>query len=163
MKKIFIAISILFICVNTATCADIKNVATDFTLNDLVNQKFSLKDFNNKIILIDFWATWCGPCKQSLPWLNNLQKNYDKEKFVVIAITVDKDLNKVNKFVEETKIKDLLILHDKYGKIAKKYRLKSFPSSFLIGLSGKIIATYNGFNDKHKKDIELKIKKLLHL
>ena len=102
---------------------------------------FDLKELNGKVVLVDFWATWCGPCIREHP---NIEKNYEKyhEKgFEVVGISLDRDRARLEKFVEEKETK-WIILHDKGANAATvTYGVVGIPSMFLIDRDGKVIST----------------------
>ncbi len=123
--------------------------------------KVALDDFKGKVVYLDFWATWCGPCKLSLPWLNKLQDEVDSDKVAIVAVTIDKKFDKVKRFIRSRQLDSLTILSNPDGKVAESYNLPSFPTSFLIDQSGKIRKIYKGFREDDKQEIEQDIQALL--
>jgi len=124
------------------------------------NGMLSLDSYKGQVIYLDFWASWCVPCKKSFPWLNDLQKNYGKHDFKVIAVNLDKDRKLAERFLKHYPA-EFLVGYDPEGKIASQLNVQGMPSSFLIDKKGNIISSHIGFKEKDIKSLEAKIKKLL--
>lgn len=131
--------------------------APDFALKNLDGKVVKLSDFKNKIVIVDFWATWCGPCRKGIPDLVSIQKEYGKD-VVVIGITVDDELAEVPPFAKKYNINYPILYADK--KVIKDFGgIEAIPTSFIIDKKGNIV-------DKHvglvaKSVYEKKIKELM--
>ena len=121
---------------------------------------FSLEAHRNQVVYIDFWASWCVPCRHSFPWLNEMQARYGEDGFKVIGINLDHDKAKANKFLERVPA-DFEIAYDPEGTVADMYSLKVMPSSFLIDQEGNLIHKHKGFKASDGNRMENMIKKLL--
>ncbi len=119
-----------------------------------------LSDLHNKVIYIDFWASWCSPCRRSFPWMNNLSEKYPEDDFVVIAVNVDKERQLADEFLKQVPAK-FNILFDESGDIAKQYKVLGMPSSFLIDRNGDIRFMHTGFYQKKIVDYEKEISLLI--
>lgn len=108
----------------------------------------SLSDYRGKVVYLDFWASWCGPCQQSLPALDALQKEYDRDKFQVVAINLDESPEEARAFLKEYPV-DYTILSELTGKTQRAYDLVGLPSSFLIDQKGEVIGSFQGFHPGH--------------
>jgi len=106
-----------------------------------------LASHKGKIVYLDFWASWCSPCRRSFPWLNSLTKQYNKDDFVVLSVNVDNDRTFAEEFLQETPA-DFDIFYDPKGVIAKQYKIKGMPSSYIIDREGKILSAHVGFSEK---------------
>ena len=111
----------------------------------------SLADFRGKVVFVDFWASWCSPCRQSLPLYDALQKNYAAADFGILAIGLDEDTADAKAFLAEHPVR-YTTLQNPQGDVAKAFDLKGMPSSYLIDRSGIVRARYVGFEPK---DIEV--------
>ena len=111
----------------------------------------SLKDYRGKIIYLDFWASWCGPCKISLPLLNDLYRELGDQGFTVLAVNVDENVAKAKKFLKRFPV-DYPVLLDTDASTAKDYHVAGMPTSFLIDQTGNIVLTHQGFKEN---DIDL--------
>ena len=109
----------------------------DLTFLDADNNQISLKNYKGNLILLNFWATWCSPCKEEMPSLNNLQKKKDLNNLKIFPINIGKDnLEKSLNFFENLNIKDLKIYFDSPITLAKKLQLRGIPTSILINKDG---------------------------
>ncbi len=110
----------------------------DFTLNDLQGKPWHLQDLRGKVVLVNFWATWCPPCRKEMPDLNALYNRFKDRGFVVVAIS-DEEATKVAPFIEERKI-DYPILLDPGRKVNDLFQVEGIPKSFVYDRSGKMVA-----------------------
>lgn len=120
--------------------------APGFTLKDLNDRDVSLEDFRGKVVFINFWATWCPPCKEEIPVINQLYEKYMGKDFVILGISTDDSKKDVARFVEKYKVK-FMILHDQDAKIMRKYKGFSLPVSYLIDRQGRITDRFLGAQD----------------
>lgn len=127
-----------------------------------VKDKVSLQQFAGKFVYVDFWASWCAPCKQSFPFLNGLQKKYGAAGLQIIAINVDKKIEDANTFLTQTPAQ-FLIAFDAEGNVPKQYGVKGMPSSYFIGRDGKLIFIHKGFKPQDQDAIEAKIKAAIEM
>ena len=97
-----------------------------------------------KLTYIDFWASWCGPCKQSFPWMEAMNDKYGKNGLRIVAITVDKKREDAEKFLKQLKPK-FEIGFDPEGKTASALQIKAMPTSLLVDEKGKVLFVHNGF------------------
>lgn len=133
--------------------------APDFTL-PTTDGNVSLSALRGNIIYVDFWATWCPPCRKSFPWMNEMQARYGKDGLKIVAISVDKEREPVDRFLKEMGTQ-FIIAFDPQGAIAEQYHLKGMPGSYLIDREGNLYLSHLGFRDKDKAVLEDEMKKLL--
>ena len=117
-------------------------LAPEFKLRNLKGEKVSLKDYRGKLVLINFWATWCVPCVAEMPSLERLYKKYKDKGFEILAISGDVDTEVLVNFVNSEKL-TFQILRDPTLMISPKYGLEGFPESFLISKEGKLVSFIN--------------------
>ena len=123
-------------------------------------ESVSLEKYRNQVVYIDFWASWCSPCKYAFPWLNQMQERYGEDGFKVIGINVDKDKAMAAKFLELVPA-TFDIAYDPEGKVADLYSLKVMPSSYLIDRDGNLVHAHKGFKTSDGSRMEDMIRKLL--
>jgi cytochrome c biogenesis protein CcmG, thiol:disulfide interchange protein DsbE len=142
--------------------AELNAAAPDFTLKDLSGRNISLSDYKGKVVLLEFWATWCPPCKASVPALIELKKKYEQKGFIVVGLSIDTDSDaseKVRQFSDLYNINyPVLLANDATSKI---YNVISIPTSFLIGKDGKIVDIYKGYSEEFHNELSAQIEKLL--
>lgn len=119
-----------------------------------------LKALNGKVVLVDFWASWCGPCLQSFPWMNEVQQKHAAEGLVIVAVNLDHDRALADAFLRKVPAKFRLEF-DPAGNIARQFDVQAMPTSFLIDRSGQVRVRHAGFKDKHRAGREAEIEQLL--
>ncbi|MEE3319677.1 MAG: TlpA disulfide reductase family protein [Pseudomonadota bacterium] len=113
-----------------------------------------------KVIYVDFWASWCGPCRRSFPWLNHMQAKYGDKGFTVIGVNVDPERDDAQRFLHKYPATFPLV-YDPDGELATRYALQGMPSSVLLNADGKELSRHIGFSGKHKGEYEQEIVQLL--
>jgi cytochrome c biogenesis protein CcmG, thiol:disulfide interchange protein DsbE len=134
--------------------------AKAFTLRTQGDAQVSLSDFSGKVVYLDFWASWCPPCRESFPWLTKIQEKYGKDKLQVIAVNVDKKQKDADRFIAELN-PGFLIAFDPQGATPADYNVPGMPTSYLIGPDGKIISVHKGFKEETPAQVEQEIAALL--
>jgi cytochrome c biogenesis protein CcmG/thiol:disulfide interchange protein DsbE len=119
-----------------------------------------LADMKGKVVYVDFWASWCAPCKQSFPFMNDMQAKYGPRGFQIVGVTVDRKREDAEKFLASTPAK-FTVAYDTSGKVAGTYKPKGMPTSFLIGADGVVRMVHVGFRDSDKADLEREIQAAL--
>lgn len=133
--------------------------AHDFSLPGVAGT-VSLSQYKGQVVYLDFWASWCGPCRQSFPWMNMMQQRYGDKGFKVIAINLDKEPALREKFMAQNPPK-FTIAFDAEGVVAEKYNVQAMPTSYLIDRQSNIHSHHFGFHDKDSSRMERKIESLL--
>lgn len=121
--------------------------APEFTLPDLDGQLVRLADFQGKVLLLDFWATWCGPCRMEIPHFKQLTEKYGSRGFIVVGVAMDeKGAEVVRPFVTENGISYRVVIGDAYT--ARRYGgVQALPTTFLIDRNGHLVKKYVGYRD----------------
>lgn len=136
--------------------------APDISLTDLSGKPVSLAALKGKVVLVDFWASWCKPCREELPVLEGLQKKYGAQGLVIIGVNVDKDAGVAKKFLEDNKLNlSFTLANDAQHKVAASYAPPTMPSSYLVGRDGKVRFVHAGFRASDAKSMETEIQTLL--
>lgn len=122
--------------------------------------QLDLAAYKGKVVYLDFWASWCAPCRRSFPWLDALDRKHRPDGFVVIAVNVDTDRALAAGFLKEVPV-GFKVAYDPKGELAAQWRLLGMPSSFLIDRSGKVRSSHQGFRKGDEALREAEIAKLL--
>ncbi|MCB5207815.1 TlpA family protein disulfide reductase [Methylovorus mays] len=133
--------------------------APDFELPSAAGN-ISLAQYKGKVVYLDFWASWCGPCKQSFPWMNSMQEKYQAQGLQIVAINLDANKDDAASFLAGTPAK-FTVAFDAKGVTPRAYGVKGMPTSYLIDRDGKVIMQHMGFNAADREKLELKIQSLL--
>jgi cytochrome c biogenesis protein CcmG/thiol:disulfide interchange protein DsbE len=120
----------------------------------------SLADLKGKVVYLDFWASWCPPCRQSFPWMNEMETRYARQGLAVVAVNLDKDRTLAEKFLKEVPA-DFTVAFDPEGRVADSYHVPGMPSSFIIDRNGKIQVVHIGFQEKDSSDLEARLRSAL--
>jgi thiol-disulfide isomerase/thioredoxin len=147
--KFVSALVALFIGINFVTAGPLKE---GDTFPDLA--AFGLEgnppDLKGKVVLIDFFASWCGPCKDSFPAMEELHKKYADKGLVVVAINLDKKKSDMDEFLKKFPA-SFVILRDAANKLVSEVKIPTMPSSFLLDKSGKVHSAHRGFKGEETK------------
>lgn len=119
-----------------------------------------LARFRGKVVVIDFWASWCAPCRQSFPWLNEMQAKYRDRGLVVIGVNVDRERAEADRFLRQTPA-DFQIVYDANGVLASHYQVPGMPSSYVIGPDGQQAGVHIGFRKGTREEREAELERLL--
>jgi len=172
IKNVGIAFSIVAISVATALLGQSRLVASDanpiekaspapgWELQDLDGKTVRLSDFKGKVVILDFWATWCPPCRAEIPGLIELQKKYQAQGLAIVGVSVDQaSSDTVKSFVQEMGMNYPVVLAD--TKVVTAYGgIAGLPTTFVIDRTGRIVKQHLGFTEK--EEIEAEIKSLLN-
>jgi len=131
-----------------------RKAASEFALEDGSGRQISLKDYRGKVVLLDFWATWCHGCKLEIPWFADFSRKYRDKGVVVVGVSLDSDGWKVvTPFIKTAEIPYGIVLGN--DDVAKAYGIENMPDTFLIDREGRIAAAYNGVVDRQSVDNNL--------
>ena len=132
------------------------------TVSSKVALEQALAKHKGEVIYLDFWASWCGPCRKSFPWMNKIEAEYKQQGFSVISINLDANKALATKFLSEMPA-SFTVIYDPKGKIAKHFKIQGMPSSMLIGRDGKIKSRHTGFFTKKISLYQQEIEQLLSI
>ena len=122
--------------------------------------EFDLAAFRGQVVYLDFWASWCAPCRKSFPWMRGMQERYGNRGFVVVAVNLDRDPKAAQEFLEKNAA-PFRVIYDSTGTLAKAYKVAAMPSSYIYDRSGRQRASQQGFKDSDRNVLEAQILDLL--
>ena len=130
-------------------------MAPTFVLQGIDSQ-VSLEAYRGRVVYVDFWASWCAPCRQSFPWMNKMHAQHAKNGLQIIAINLDENPADANAFLQKSR-PDFVIAYDPEGKSAIDYRVNGMPSSFVVARDGTLSWQHIGFRKKDASALEAHI------
>lgn len=153
----------LFIGLPASAQQSTGTLATDFTLRDIENRAVSLADYRGSVVLMNFWATWCGPCMQEMPHLQTMYDDLKDQGFVVLSVSTDdaRDASKVKPLVKAKRLTFPVVL-DKETTVVSMYNpAKTLPYTVLIDRQGKVAKVHQGYNPGDEKAMRAEVEALL--
>ena len=164
MRFILIILTFVFLTAEASSPWGIDELmgkrAPDFTLKDLDDKIISLSSLKGNVVLINFWATWCPPCRAEMSSLNNLYKEYRNKGLSVIAVSTDRSISSVRDFLSNKRV-ELPVLMDSDSKVSRRFKVFSLPTSFLLDKNGVIVQKFLGEEEWDSPEMKKKIKDLL--
>ncbi len=152
----FVALSIAA----SAVAAEVGQAAPAFALPTASGETVALDKLRGRVVYVDFWASWCGPCRRSFPWMNEMERKYGARGLTIIGVNVDKKRSDAERFLQQTPAA-FTIVFDPSGAAPAAYGVKGMPSSYLIDAQGNVAAVETGFFDDRKASLEERIRALL--
>jgi len=119
-----------------------------------------LDSLRGRVVLVDFWASWCVPCRRSFPWMNTMVERYGRKGLSVVAINLDKDRDAADRFLEQQPA-SFMIAFDPAGRTAETFGVSAMPMSFLVGRDGAILYSHAGFDSRKTGPLETLIEEKL--
>jgi len=169
VKQVVLVLCLCAIAFSVASCKKTERSrvveegkAPDFTLTDMSGKKVTLSALRGKVVLVEFWATWCPPCRDAVPEMNKVYEKYKNKNVQVLAIAVDQGGNvssKLNSFVKEHGVNYPVLIDDK--KVNVSYGVASVPVAFIIDKEGRVAKKHIGFMDELSETISRDIEALL--
>ena len=124
-------------------------------------KKLDLSQYHGKVVYLDFWASWCGPCQLSFPFMEGLTHSYSKNDLVVVTVNLDRSHKAATDFLRKAG-SNLTVIYDEKGDIARAYKVSDMPTSIVIGRDGKTRFTHKGFHPDQKTEYRNHINQLIN-
>lgn len=136
------------------------DAAPDFTLKSTHGDNIRLSEHRGEVVLLNFWASWCGPCRQEMPLLDSLQQRYSKLGFSVVGVNVDKDSALADKMLRDIPV-TFPVLLDNTGSVSASYNVSAMPTTVIIDRDGNMRYLHKGYKPGYEQDYEKQIKELI--
>lgn len=160
MKRFFLALFTVIVSSASCLAAATTSAAPDFTLKTTQGSNLRLSEHRGDVILLNFWASWCGPCRQEMPLLDELQQRYQKLGFSVIGVNVDKDSALAAKMLRDIPVTFPVAL-DNQGTVSAEYDVSAMPTTVIIDRDGNMRFMHKGYQPGYEKTYEQQIKELI--
>ena len=142
------------------SAAEQQGMAPDFTLKSRSGQNLKLSELKGEVVMVNFWASWCGPCRQEMPLLDQLYKRYQSMGFTILGVNVEEDSSAAEKVLKELPV-SFPILFDKQNEVSKLYGIAAMPSTFLVDRDGKLRYLHKGYLPGYEDDYQQQIRELI--
>jgi len=152
--------ALLFVLAATASAVDVGGRAPEIGVNDLNGRPVRIASLRGKVVLVDFWASWCAPCRQEFPVLERLHRTYASQGLAIVGVSVDNDVANVRSFLRRNSA-SFLIAHDPRKVAAARYGGTAMPSSYIIDRRGIVRHYHAGFRASDAATIEREVQALL--
>lgn len=161
LRQTIIGIALIIVALPATAPADLtpkasRKVAPDFALEDSKGTHIKLSNYEGRVVLLDFWATWCTGCKQEIPWYMGFQDKYKEEGLSAIGVSLDDDgWKSVRPFLQDHNINYPIVVGD-WGTMGKSFGFDSLPATLLIDRNGKIAEFHVGMVDKEAFEADIR-------
>ena len=160
LPRLLMACLISLMCLSLAGAASVKGPAPNFTLKSLSGKNLKLSEMAGNVVLINFWASWCAPCREEMPLLNALHKKYQPLGFTVLGVNVEEQVDSARGFLGDFPV-DFPILLDNTNKVSKQYKVIAMPTTVLVDRDGNMRFLHEGYKSGDEKKYQQMIKKLV--
>lgn len=152
--------ALAFLAAVAAVGADGTGPAPPFTLNEIGGQRTSLSQYKGQVVMLNFWATWCGPCQQEMPLLDQMYKKYKPAGFTLIGVNLDKDAPPVKQLLDRKPV-SFPVLLDPASQVSKAYHVDEMPSTVLIDRKGNVRFLHRGYKPGDENEYQDRIRQLI--
>ncbi len=159
MRAVMMAV-LLGLVVSPVHSGELSGPAPDFTLKSNKGKNLKLSEYRGEVILLNFWASWCGPCRQEMPELEKLQARYQDYGFTILGVNVEEDPSKADKVLKKTPV-SFPILYDTSNKVSKAFDVRAMPSTVMIDRDGNMRYLHKGYVPGDEAEYAKWIKKLI--
>jgi peroxiredoxin len=159
-KRLLQRCAMAAVIVATAAFAADSGPAPAFTLTDLGGAQGGLSQYRGNVVLVNFWATWCGPCQQEMPLLDAMYKKYKPAGFTLIGVNVDKEAPAVKALLERKPV-SFPVLLDPANAVSKAYHVDEMPSSVIVDRKGQIRYVHRGYKPGDENEYQDRIRQLI--
>ena len=154
------AILVIFTVSTLAASSLQGQVAPDFVLRSATGENLRLSEYRGDVVLINFWATWCGPCRQEMPLLDDLYGRYQRVGFNLLGVNIDEDSRRAMQMVQELGV-NFPVLFDENKEVSKLYEVEAMPVTILVDREGVVRHVHHGYKPGYEEKYLTEIRSLL--
>ncbi|WP_455198352.1 TlpA family protein disulfide reductase [Kaarinaea lacus] len=158
--RIFLAPLLLFLLVPLSNAVEVSGPAPDFTLKSRSGENLKLSEYRGDVVMINFWASWCGPCRQEMPLLEEIYQKYSDLGFELLAVNVEEDSSKADDLLRDVRV-TFPILFDNTNKVSKLYKVVAMPSTVIVDRDGNIRYLHKGYLPGYEEEYRKQVKELI--
>lgn len=140
--------------------ANTSGPAPDFTLKSRSGENIKLSELRGQVVMINFWASWCGPCRQEMPILDQLYQRYEPMGFTLLGVNVEEDSAAAEKVLREIPV-SFPVLYDSKNQVSENYQVRAMPSTFLIDRDGKVRYLHKGYKPGYEEAYQQQVRELI--
>jgi peroxiredoxin len=159
MKNLATIFTVLLVSFNIQA-RELEGAAPDFTLKSNQNSNIKLSEHRGDVVMINFWASWCGPCRQEMPILDAMYKKYSPLGFTILGVNVEEDSSKANEILKKIPV-NFPILYDNENKVSKLYNVEAMPSTIFIDRNGNMRYLHKAYKPGDEANYDQWIRKLV--
>jgi peroxiredoxin len=156
-----LAVAGFLACLSPLAGAEAINVpAPDFTLESRSGENLRLEDHRGEVVMLNFWASWCGPCRQEMPLMDELYSQYKDLGFTILAVNVDENREEAHRFLDKVPV-SYPILYDPESSVSELYEVQAMPTTLMIDRNGNARYLHYGYQPGYEDDYEQQIRELV--
>lgn len=159
MLRMVLSLSLIFGAA-IAQGKEMNEPAPDFTLKSRQGDNLRLEDFRGQVVMLNFWASWCGPCRQEMPLMDTIYEQYKDLGFTVLAVNVDENREEALRFLEKVPV-SYPILYDPESQVSEQYNVQAMPTTVMIDRNGNARFVHYGYKPGYEDDYEQQIRQLV--
>lgn len=161
LKTTLLGIFLGIIAASSLAASDLAGqAAPDFVLKSATGENLRLSEYRGDVVMINFWATWCGPCRQEMPLLNELFNRYQRVGFSLLGVNIDDDSRRAMQMVEDLGV-DFPVLFDETKEVSKLYQVEAMPVTVIVDREGTVRYVHHGYKPGYEDQYLTEIRTLL--
>jgi thiol-disulfide isomerase/thioredoxin len=159
IKRAVFFVSLLLLA-GRVCAAVLSGPAPDFTLKSRGGENIKLSELRGQVVMVNFWASWCGPCRQEMPLLEQLYQRYQPLGFTLLGVNVEEDSAAADKVLREIPV-SFPILYDNRNKVSNSFQVKAMPSTIMIDRDGRMRYLHSGYQPGYEDEYQQQIRELI--
>ena len=160
LLNLLLASFVALVVPNLVIAAEVGKSAPDFTLKSLGGKNLKLSEMTGNVVLINFWASWCGPCREEMPLLNALHNKYEPLGFTVLGVNVEEDVKGARGFLKNFPV-DFPVLLDSNNKVSKQFKIVAMPTTVVVDRDGNMRFLHQGYKSGDEAKYQQMVKTLV--